>query len=446
MNNGKPKANHDQIGPRTDVRAFRRELTPTWISCALMLAGQTPFPTDQPMRVLYADGTNPALSGVSATAAVAAATGPQSEFLHWTPFPDAAAEMATLQRNVGLPNFSSNHWARLPKSDETPGPFNLVVVDGLVDCIDDRMRHDLASAIQSLLAPGGVVTVTYRTIVGWIEIVPVVRLLRHVARRGGRPLEQGMGEAMELLAELRSAGAGYIVGRRSVAAWVDRILKCTPSALVEELFAREFRPASHAQVAAMFQSVQCEYVTSANVGDCLGLDRPAGVAEVLESAPTVLIRELLDDLAVRRAYRADVFRLGGRLLSADSRLTALGQLPLVAMPGAVSPGHDQTSGRSKVVEKHAAAATWLSDHGMVLDELEPDRAAHDGLLRRLMRDGLAHPLNIDVGGREESAAATRLDSYLAGLELPTNLAVKISSISGSATGVSTMPERGLEKG
>jgi hypothetical protein len=158
--------------------------------------------------------------------------------------------------------------------------------------------------------------VTYRTTVGWVEIAPVQRLMRYVAQRDTGDPEGVVDRVLDLLADLQEGGAGYIVHRPVVAAWLaEEVFGGDPAAVMTEYLADDMRPISHAQLVEWLDPFGLAYVGSARLTDDLDLDVNDELKEMIDAAPSPLVREAYRDIAVRRATRADVFRLGGERLS-----------------------------------------------------------------------------------------------------------------------------------
>src|SRR5262249_48805059 len=152
----------------------RRELTPTWLATATLVAGHRPPDFGRPFRAAYlglGDGSLPA---------VVAAVHPGSEVFAWDPRPEPIEATRHLIDDADLSNLRVHERPGLP-ADLDGGLFDLVVVNGVIDVASDDLRSEIVAAIGSCLRPGGAACVTYRTTVGWVDIVPVLRLMRRMA-------------------------------------------------------------------------------------------------------------------------------------------------------------------------------------------------------------------------------------------------------------------------
>lgn len=384
-----PIEQHVVFPPRLDLRAFHHELTPTLLSAATVLAGSTPPPVDGPFDVVWL-GCQAPLSPL-----LVAAVHPDATVTAWDPEPGSAAEIADLARRACIDNLSVH------EHPDPPGSRSLVeqraevtVVDGVVDRVDDRVRVHIVDAVASLLRPGGLLAITYRTTVGWGEVTPLVHLLRHFARRTTSDVATSTADALGLLALLREQQAAYIASRPLVGAWLDELLVLGADEVLDRYVLRDLRPLSHTDVVRLAASAGASWIGGADPGDAVeGL--PDALAAHVAEAPSSLLRETLGDLATRRCSRADLFRLGSAPEPAEARQQRLDGLQVMSVtpaspdhPGLVEPG------------------------GVSVADLWPsvDAPHRERLVRRALSDGALHPVTVGVAGNHE--AALRMDRLL----------------------------------
>ncbi|MEZ5374118.1 MAG: methyltransferase regulatory domain-containing protein [Microthrixaceae bacterium] len=238
------------------------------------------------------------------TPAVAAAVHPQTSVHVWDPSPARLAGLASVARDAALSNLVIQERPG-PPDESIVSPCDLVVVDGVLDSSDPARRDQVLDAACSLLRPGALMAVAYRTVVGWGEVVPLVRLLRHRVRLGQRKSS----EVLAPLEGLRAHGAAYPAVRPAVGAWLDDLLDAPSDEVVGSYLADDLRPASHAQVSEALAAHAVDFVSLAQQYDPLE-GAPPVVAQRVRAAASVVLRETLADLAIRRTARVDVYRLG----------------------------------------------------------------------------------------------------------------------------------------
>ncbi len=310
--------------PRIDRRLFRRELTPSWLSAAAVLAGQRPIDLAAIARVAWMGCSTPL------TPAVVAAVHPQTQVLAWDPDPATAATLIGIQRGAALPNLAIREDPAPPVRDRDG--FDLVVIDSVVDTCDATRRQALIASAVHLARPGAVICVTYRTEVGWGEITPLVQLLRYVAGRADRDPAQAVADALVLLEMLLERGVGYLHPTRPIAReWVQDLLTAPTHLVVADYVRRDLQPPSHARVAEAAAAGGATWIGHATLdGDVvdhgLAPEVERDLTGLVGSARSEVLRQSLTDIAVRRTNRADLFRLGSQPLDNRSRTNWLARL------------------------------------------------------------------------------------------------------------------------
>jgi precorrin-6B methylase 2 len=350
--------------PRPEPTGFRRELTPTWLAASVLVDGHRPPQLHGRFHAAYLGCTT------GLTPVVVAAVHPEAQIWAWDWRPTEIRILRELRDELGLDNLEVHERPFLPTM-LGPELQDLVVIEGVVDTIEPGLRHELFTSLGRSLRPGGAVCITYRTTVGWAEIVPVHRLVRHIASRGHGNANEVATTACDFIARLRDGGATYLADRPVVSAWIDELLTKSPAHVVHHYLDRELRPASHAQVAHAMAAIGCSFVNQADFADVeVDLSAMPIVRGLIDRAATHVLRESLKDLAVRRATRMDVFMLGAQSLDEHEHRVALSNLSLARLDGA-QPGTN--------------------------DAPAPDRVPRSpSELRRLLRSGQMHPYRMDA--------------------------------------------------
>lgn len=185
----------------------------------------------------------------------------------------------------------------------------------------------LVTAAACLLRPGGFLAISYRTVVGWGEVAPLVRLLRRTIAEGAAKDQR---ELLAPLQVLRSRGAAYPGGSPCGRCVAGRGARHVTSGGGRPLIARpdDLRPVSHAQISRAVAGHGAEFVTSAHLYDPLTAAPPALARQVRET-PTAVLRESLASLAVRRTRRIDLFRLGRSRVDERTRSRSVQSLAMI---------------------------------------------------------------------------------------------------------------------
>lgn len=388
----------------------------------MRLAGQDPPERPDGLRAAYLGG------GHGFTPAVVAAVHPEVEVWHWDPDVRAIEHTRRVRDAAELANLAVHEHPTLPDKIGS-GHLDLVVVDSVLDTVDDDLRARVIDAVTTSLRPGGLLCVSYRTTVGWGEVAPVHHLVRELVARDPRTFEASVATAVDAVDHLRTGGAGYFTKRPVVDAWWHEVRALPKAVLVEQVFAQPLRPISHAQVVEALARGGATFVGPARPADLGEPDHQAKLAEVLGEIDAPLVRETLGDLAVRRAHRADVFRLGSApLVSAAQRRPPARML--FTGQGLLDPADPSLRRVAPVALRRALAA------GPVAFADLADRADERvTVLRTLLARGVVTPVQTDVNPRAVDASQ-RLTSLTSRSPVPTPDRLRVVPAFGGALPVS----------
>lgn len=416
------------LAPQPDLRRFKAELMPSWLSVATLLGGHRPTAIEGAVRIAYLGG------GSGFTAAVAAAVHPPAAVSWWDPDVRATESARHLRDDAHLPNLTVHERPDLPV-DGGGDLLDLIVVDGIVDSAPDQHWYGLVAAIAGSLRPGGTVCISYRNQAGWEEVRPVHHLLRHLIGRDPRPPVEAAEDARRTLRHLQAESAGYIANRPVVSAWVEETLALPAAEIVEQIAQRELRPTSHARLRQVLGRIGCEYVGPALASDLAGPDLSQRLAAIVDGSPSPVVREALTDLALRRTHRADVFRLGAAPLSVADRHKHLDELTIAGTPD-LDPSDRSLRSITKVATLRALA------HGTVgVRDLADAAADRESMLRRLLASGVVLPVRSGDVAETAGESAARLTTITSRAPVPPAQRVLASPVLASAIPAAGKPTR-----
>lgn len=239
-----------------------------------------------------------------------ASTDPDLQVWAWDPHPDAIDALRRRRDEAAISNLAVHERRELP-SRIAGDQIDVITIDGLLDASTDEQRERIASFVAENLRPGGLLCITYRTTIGWQEIVPLINLMRHAAASFRGDPASVAGRVLELLERIVDATPAYVVKRPRVAAWIASLFAADLHMIEANYLRDPCRPLSHPQVAAFAERLGCQFVGNAEAGnanDTAAL--PGPLAALVHHAPTPVLRESYLDLALRRSHRSDLFRLG----------------------------------------------------------------------------------------------------------------------------------------
>jgi len=330
------------------VSAFQPEAAPPMLRYALAAADTRWDPAD-PERLSVLDIG----CGRGVTAALLAAANPGWEVIGLDLQPAHVAEARELAAAAGLANLrfleadlaepTGEGWARLlPEVD-------VVICYGVWTWVPDIVREGILRLLKSRVKAGGVVLMGYNALPGFADCIVLQRLMDDIARAvSGTPEERGAA-AIDTIAALRAAGAGYLPND----AVFDRLAQSarkTPAYMVHEWLTTFWRPVFHADLAREMARARLDYGGTANPARSLpALQLTAEQRAAIAALPEGIPRETLTDLFLGRRFRTDIFvrgrRAGGRRALAGMRLTPSVapeameiEVPTKLGPAALPPG------------------------------------------------------------------------------------------------------------
>lgn len=245
------------------------------------------------------------LGGDPALATAIAAEHPHATVWAWDPHPEHREALRRAHDRSGLDNLVVHEGRSLPGGLDAS--VDIALLDEVLDTASDDQRSEMWRFVGDSLRPGGLLSVSYRTVIGWSEVQPLIHLMRYVARgHRGAPAARAP-YVLDLVRRLRDGGAAYLTKRPRVAAWVDALLTTDHATVERDLLRHDIRPLSHAQVAALAAAIGCTHLGLVEDAEH---DMPDDLVAAVDAASTVVLRQTYADLAVRRTHRTDVFRFG----------------------------------------------------------------------------------------------------------------------------------------
>src|SRR5579862_9355278 len=157
------------------VAGFKPMLSPAWLDFVALIGGVRPPARDGAFT--WCDLG----CGHGVSAVVFAATHPDGEFHGLDAMPVHIERAAALATAAGAAN-AHFHAADFAGALELPlPPCDYVVAHGVYTWVDAATRRALRALIDRLLAPGGLVYVSYNALPGWTRDLPFQYLVRALA-------------------------------------------------------------------------------------------------------------------------------------------------------------------------------------------------------------------------------------------------------------------------
>lgn len=254
----------------------------------------------------------------------------------WTVFgldhdPAAIAEARALAAEAGLANaiflesdlaaLDPGEFARLP-------PFDVVMAHGVWSWVDDAARGGVVRLLAERLKPGGLAYLGTNALPVAGREAGLQQLLWHLAE--GRTDATAAERAVARLRALME-GEGLPLPRTPM---LERVLAgLEPGFVAQEFLTPHWRPGFHGELLEALAPAKLDFLGPCDLADWIeplyaGAGLQAGLAELGPGPGS----ELLRDLALDRAFRADLFVRGRRRVDPSARLAALPVMAVTAPP------------------------------------------------------------------------------------------------------------------
>jgi SAM-dependent methyltransferase len=330
---------------------FYSEISPGWLAAAATLLGHRAPDLARPFRwAEFGCG-----QGVSVN--VFAAANPVGTF-HGFDFNPAHIENARrLAAAAGSTNvhFHEMSFAQIADAPEGRIPqFDFIVAHGIWSWVSPAARAQLVAAVGRHLAPGGLLYLSYNTLVGWNAMLPVQRLLREWARtRPGNSLEKSR-DAFAFARGLAKSGAAFFAANPAAASRLETAQSSDPRYIAHEYMHDHWSPSMFHEVAEAVAAAKLGFVGSATLVENVDtISLPADTQKIVAEVADPALRETVRDFAANRSFRRDIYRRGGERMPTGEHRERLEAMQLVAA--------------TRAGEKEIKIATGIGSFGLRTD-------------------------------------------------------------------------------
>ena len=315
-------------GVITDVAArprFHREATPIWLDAACTLLGVRAPSLTKPFR--YADLG----CGTGLHAVIVAATCPRAEVWGFD-FNPANIEIAhDLAEHAGLTNirfveisFAAMAAIELPQ-------FDIMISEDVLSGISPENQAHIHNLIGRLLRPGGLAYLGYDADTGWGEFVPLQTLMRLLFELGSDASAFAVSQMFPYLDRLKTGGALYFQRNPILERRIEDVRGRPVSDLAPGLLGRDWHPLMFADVADAMANAKCDFLGRATLHENIATASvPPAMLPLLDEAPSIRIRETMQDVAAATGYRRDIYRRGLNFMPVAEHVERLRDIAVAA--------------------------------------------------------------------------------------------------------------------
>jgi len=254
--------------------------------------------------------------GHGITALILACLYPQGQF-YVTDFNPVHAEyLAYFVKLLGLDNLhytdaSFEEYSQISSSVM----FDYISLHGVYSWISGENRKYIQDIIQKRLKLGGVVSISYNVLPGWLMTLPIRELMkRYQQTECSSNLVERLKKSIEFLEKMQENNAIFLKNE-SVKRRIEHIKEGNISYIMHEYFNKDWHPLYSSEVIDEMSSVKLNYVCSADILDNIpSCNFVTNVYEHLSSVYDIGTRELTRDLYLNTQFRKDIYIKGGQKL------------------------------------------------------------------------------------------------------------------------------------
>lgn len=308
-------------------RGYFSELNPLAMKLSMLAHGYQPLPTDRPLRYLELGFGQ----GLSFNIHAAACDG---EFWGNDFMPSHANAAKTMAEFSGATvTVLDDSFAELAARDDLP-EFDIIALHGVWSWISSENHRHILKIIESKLALGGIVYISYNVTPGRTAMLPVRDLMllhMNTVSPVGSNISTKIKDALAFMNQLLAADAAYF-GKtpEAVVRFKDMLNEPSLNYLAHEYFNADWPVMPFSEVASLLTSCGLTFCGQARIKDFFAPSfLPAQISTFLADIKNPLFRESVSDFCVNKSFRSDIWVKGGRLLSPLRQLAALADMHFV---------------------------------------------------------------------------------------------------------------------
>ena len=220
--------------------------------------------------------------------------------------------------------------------DRTDLPeFDYIGLHGIWSWISDENRQKIVDFIGRRLRVGGVLYISYNTLPGWAQMVPLRHLLTEhaeVMAAQGRGIVSRIDAALEFADKLFALKPLFSRANPPVLEKLKQMRGQNRHYLAHEYFNRDWEPMHFADMCKWMEPAKISYACSANLLDHVkALNLLPEQATFLSDIPDQNFRETVRDFMVNQQFRRDYWVKGAKRLSVIEQMEQINEMNLILL-------------------------------------------------------------------------------------------------------------------
>lgn len=288
----------------TYTDGFYRELSPSFLQFIGLLTGNALDLTDIDYCELGC--------GHGYSTNLNAAANPQCRFFANDFNPTQILNARTLAKQAGIENirFFDDSFADFRTNPALPEAFDVIALHGIYSWVNQDNRHHIIEFIKSRLKVGGLVYISYNTMPGCADLLPMRRLMRERSEQSNEPVLSRIEDALRF-AEKISRNSKFFSDHPRLEKRLRGLRKESPAYLAHEYFNEHWEPFYFEDVVHDLSAAKLTFMGSANpLAHLATINLTREQLECLAEEPDPIRREGLRDYMVNQQFRRDLFLKG----------------------------------------------------------------------------------------------------------------------------------------
>ncbi len=214
---------------------------------------------------------------------------------------------------------------------------DFVTLHGIWTWIPPAAQNGIVRLLGAKVRPGGLVHISYNAMTGWVDMIPVARLIREAGNRASGPSDRRAAEGFKLVTELIEAEASHMVGRKPVLARMEMLRHAGSSYLAHEFMNDCWAPCFLSDLQNALSDAKLEWAGTSELTDNFPeLSMTPKQREIFHRYPDRMMQEMVKDLCSPRTLRNDIFVRGANRISSRERTELLMDVSLTLVTPAAN--------------------------------------------------------------------------------------------------------------
>jgi SAM-dependent methyltransferase len=211
--------------------------------------------------------------------------------------------------------------------------FDSIGLHGIWSWVSDDNRKVIVNFIKNSLKVGGVLYISYNSLPGWANFIPMRHLMNtHVETMGsaGNGKIKNIEESINFVRKLCEANPNYIKINPHILERIKNLEKQEKNYLAHEYYNKDWVPMHFTEVSKWLEDAKLQFACSANLLDHIdNINLTTEQIKILGAIDDINLKELVRDLCVNQQFRRDYWVKGSRKLNIHDQIEELLDLKIV---------------------------------------------------------------------------------------------------------------------